>query len=80
MRLIVQALRRLIVELPEIHEDAVRRLAPGDDRDTAAGELRFVPEEDDGTQPPPPWKSSLPRVREKQGWRQARSSRYWKVR
>jgi hypothetical protein len=53
MGLITQALYRLIVELPEIQEETVKRLASTEEHDTVAEDLRFLPEEDDGPQPPP---------------------------
>lgn len=51
--LIIQAIRRLIVELPEIHQDTMKRLAPTDDEaDTAVAGMEFVPDEDDAAQAP----------------------------
>lgn len=45
--LMIEALRRLIVELPAIHEDAVSRLASSEDRDSVAYDMTFLPDEDD---------------------------------
>jgi hypothetical protein len=53
MGLIIQALYRLIVELPEIQEETIKRLASTEEPDTVAEDLRFLPDGDDGTQPPP---------------------------
>jgi hypothetical protein len=53
VKLITQALYRLIVELPEVHEDIIKRLASTHDPDTAAEDLRFLPDEDDTAQGPP---------------------------
>jgi hypothetical protein len=53
IKLTIQALRRLIIELPEIQEDAVKRLAESDDHDSAPEDMRFLPGEDDTSQPVP---------------------------
>lgn len=53
VRLVTQALRRLMVELPEIHEDTIKRLAAADDPETAAEDMRFLPDEDDTSEAPP---------------------------
>lgn len=51
--LIIEALRRLIVELPAIQEDAVGRLAISNDHDSVAEDMTFLPGEDDSAQPVP---------------------------
>jgi hypothetical protein len=52
--LITQAIRRLIVELPEIHQEIMKRLAPtNDEADMAVAGMEFVPDEDDAAQAPP---------------------------
>jgi hypothetical protein len=51
VKLTIQALRRLIIELPEIQEDAVKRLAESEDHDSAAEDVRFLPDEDDASRP-----------------------------
>jgi len=52
--LISQALRRLIIELPAIHQDTIKYLAPiNHDPDMAVEDVRFLPDEDDTAQPPP---------------------------
>ncbi|MGH3165313.1 MAG: hypothetical protein ACRDN0_05390 [Trebonia sp.] len=53
LELTIAALRRLIIELPEIHEEALRRLAESNDHDSMVETLRFLPDEDDGSQPVP---------------------------
>ena len=53
VQLITQALHRLIVELPEVHEDIIKRLASTHDPDAAAQDLLFLPDEDDTAQTPP---------------------------
>lgn len=53
VRLVTQALRRLMVELPEIHQDAIKRLAASDDRGTVAEGMLFLPDEDDTAEAPP---------------------------
>jgi hypothetical protein len=58
--LITQAIRRLIVELPEIHQDTMKRLAPIDDEaDTAVAGMEFVPDEDDAAQAPPSFEAVM---------------------
>ena len=52
-RLITQALDRVIVELPAIQEETIKLLASTEEHDTAAEDLRFLPDEDDNTEPPP---------------------------
>lgn len=49
----IEALRRVIVELPSIHEDAVSRLEDSDDRDSKADDMIFLPDEDDSAKPVP---------------------------
>jgi hypothetical protein len=51
--LIVEALQRLITELPEIQETTYKLLAPTNDADVAVEALTFLPDEDDGTEAPP---------------------------
>jgi len=51
--LVTQAIRRLIVELPEIHQEIMKRLATNDEADMAVAGIEFVPDEDDAAQPPP---------------------------
>jgi len=53
--LTIRALRRLITELPEIQEDAVKRLGESEpeDHDSAAEDIQFLPDEDDASQPVP---------------------------
>jgi hypothetical protein len=53
VKLITQALYRLIVELPEVHEDTIKRLASTHDPDVSAEGLHFLPDEDDTAQAPP---------------------------
>lgn len=53
VELTIQALRRLIIELPEIQEDAVKRLAESEDHNSAAEDMRFLPDEDDASQSVP---------------------------
>lgn len=45
--LILDALHRLLVELPSIHEDAVNRLADTVDHDSMADDIAFQPDADD---------------------------------
>lgn len=52
-RLVIKALRRLIVELPEIHEDTIKRLAVVDDGESMAEDIRFFPDEDDTAEAAP---------------------------
>jgi hypothetical protein len=49
--LAIDALHRIIVELPAIHEDAVNRLADSEDHDSVADDMIFLPDEDDSAQP-----------------------------
>lgn len=51
--LMIEALGRLIVEMPAIHEDAVNLLADSKDRDSVAYDMAFLPDEDDSAQPVP---------------------------
>lgn len=53
VRLVTQALRRLMVELPEIHEDTIKRLAASEERGTTAEGMLFLPDEDDTAEAPP---------------------------
>jgi hypothetical protein len=55
--LIIQALSRLVVELPAIQEETIKRLASTEEHDSVAEDLRFLPDGDDGTQPPPSLRS-----------------------
>jgi hypothetical protein len=58
--LIIQAIRRLIVELPEIHQDTMKRLALTDDEaDMAVAGMEFVPDEDDAAQAPPSFEAVM---------------------
>jgi hypothetical protein len=58
--LITQAIRRLIAELPEIHQDTMKRLAPTDDEaDMAVAGMEFVPDEDDAAQAPPSFEAVM---------------------
>jgi hypothetical protein len=53
VRMITQALRRLMVELPQLHEDAIKRLADDNDPATAVEDMRFLPDQDDTAEAPP---------------------------
>lgn len=53
VRLVTQALRRLMIELPEIHEDTIKRLAASEERGTTAEGMLFLPDEDDTAEAPP---------------------------
>lgn len=64
--LAIEALRRVIVELPAIHEDAVRRLADSRDRDSVAEDMIFLSDEDDSSPPVP----SIATIKASSGWRQ----------
>jgi hypothetical protein len=58
--LITQAIQRLILELPEIHQDTLKRLAPTDDEaDMAVAGMEFVPDEDDAAQAPPSFEAVM---------------------
>ncbi|WP_405165915.1 hypothetical protein OG203_13000 [Nocardia sp. NBC_01499] len=51
--LIIQALKRLIVEVPEIHQDMAKRLMAVDDSGAQVDSISFLPDQDDSASPPP---------------------------
>jgi hypothetical protein len=58
--LITQALRRLIVELPEIHADTMKHLASTDgEADMPVAGMQFLPDEDDSAQAPPSFEAVM---------------------